>query len=60
MVPNPFRQFIHNSLDDFQKHLKQIGMEDSTIGQRMRGATEFARYLVGEPHDYNEQTKDTI
>lgn len=60
MEQNPFRQFIGNSLEDFRKHLNQIGMKDSTIDQRMRGATEFARYLIGDPHEFNEQTKGTM
>ena len=60
MARNPFEKFISDSLADFEVHLRGIGMEDSTIGQRMRGATEFAKFLIGEPHDFNEQTKGTI
>lgn len=60
MAHHPFRIFVSKSLKDFQNHLKSLGMKEDTIKQRMRGATEFAKYLVGEPHKYNEQTKGTI
>ena len=35
-------------------------MTENTVDSRMRGAREFARFVVGEPHLYGERTKDTI
>lgn len=35
-------------------------MTDNTITDRMKGAREFARFVVGEAHLYGERTKDTI
>jgi hypothetical protein len=55
-----FRNFISAALKDFKKHLQVQKMKDSTITERMKGATEFAKFLVGEPHQYGERTKDTI
>ena len=60
MSQNPSVENLSESLKDFEAHLRKIGMQPSTIGQRMRGAREFARFLAGEPHNYNEQTKGTI
>ena len=60
MSQNPSVKNLSQSLKDFEAHLMKIGMERSTIVQRMRGAREFARFLAGKPHDYNEQTKGTI
>lgn len=55
-----FRDFISQALKDFEKHLKAQKMSDTTIRERMKGAREFARFLVNEPHLYGERTKDTI
>ncbi|MCA9466878.1 MAG: hypothetical protein KC643_15745 [Nitrospira sp.] len=55
-----FREFISNCLNGFEGHLRNLGMSDSTIVERMKGAREFARFLVGDPHAFNERTKGTI
>ena len=55
-----FKQFIGQALKDFEKHLKRQTMTKNTIDSRMRGAREFGRFVVGEPHLYGERTKDTI
>ncbi len=55
-----FRDFVSQSLKDFEEHLKNQKLADSTILERMKGAREFARFLVDEPHMYGERTKDTI
>ncbi len=61
IMTNPSRELISRKLDEFEKHLKKIGMaKNTTIPQRMRGATEFARFLVNDPHAFNERTKGTI
>ena len=59
-MSNLFRDFISNCLRGFEEHLLGLGMSDNTITERMKGAREFARFLVGDPHDFNEQTKGTI
>jgi len=60
MIDAPFHKFISKCLLDFQKHLEKNKTKEGTIEQRMRGAREFARFLVGEPHAFNERTKGTI
>ena len=60
MINAPFHKFISKSLVEFKKHLEKNNMKEGSIEQRMRGATEFAKFLVGEPHSYNERTKGTI
>ncbi len=55
----PFEQFITDQLKHFEQHLIQeqiLGARD----QRMRGAREFAVFLVGKPHRKGERTKGTI
>ena len=50
----PFEQFIKHSLKDFEVHLGMEGMTEKTITERMKGAREFALFLVGRPHRYGE------
>ena len=57
MLDTPFRKFLRKSLTDFEKHLESNKTKEEVIEQRMRGATEFAFFLVGEPHAFNERTK---
>jgi hypothetical protein len=56
----PLEQFIEQNLKDFENHLKAEQLKDGPIDVRMRGAREFARYLLGRPHQKNERTKGTI
>lgn len=60
MSKSPFGKFLSASLKDFEKHLRSIKQTEKTIDGRMRGAREFARFLVGNPASYNERTKGTI
>lgn len=57
---NLYRNFISNCLNGFEGHLRGLGMSENTIIERMKGAREFARFLVGDPHAFNERTKGTI
>jgi len=52
----PFNGFIGQALKDFESRLANEGMAKTTIGQRIRGAREFARYLIGDAHRYGERT----
>lgn len=54
------RDFISRQLDEFEVHLETIGMAKNTITERMKGAREFSRFLVNDPHAFNERTKGTI
>ncbi len=45
-----FRDFVEQSLSDFEGHLRREELEASTIDMRLRGARQFARLLLGEPH----------
>ena len=61
MGENLFRDFISQTLVDFESYLRhQLKMSGNTITERMKGAREFARFLVGDPHEFKEQTKGSI
>jgi hypothetical protein len=51
-----FREFVEQSLSDFEGHLRREGLEASTIEMRLRGARQFALLLLGEPHQKGEAT----
>ena len=51
-----FREFVEQSLSDFEGHLRREGLEASTIEMRLRGARQFALLLLGEPHQKAEAT----
>ena len=55
----PFEAFLSRNLKEFESHLKQAGLTGS-IEQRMKGAREFAVFLLGRPHQKGERTKGTI
>ena len=60
-MANLSKEFLSRQLHEFEMHLENIGMaRKTTIPQRMRGATEFARFLLNDPHAFNERTKGTI
>ena len=51
-----FRDFVEQSLSDFEAHLRREGLESATLEMRLRGAREFALALLGEPHQKGEPT----
>jgi len=51
---------IKEALRGFEQHLRDLQMTENTIKDRMRGAREFACFLVGKPHSFREQIKDRI
>ena len=55
----PFDRFIAESLKGFKQHLEDEDIKGASE-QRMRGATEFALYLLGRPHKKGQRTKGTI
>ncbi|HEY3198332.1 MAG TPA: hypothetical protein VGJ57_09980 [Nitrospirales bacterium] len=56
----PFDQFIEERPKGFEEHLESERLRPSSIEQRMRGAREFATYLIGRPHRFRQQTKGKI
>ena len=56
----PFDEFIEQRLKGFEEHLQSERLRPSSIEQRMRGAREFATYLIGRPHRFRQQTKGKI
>ena len=56
----PFDEFIEARLKGFEEHLQSERLKPSSIDQRMRGAREFATYLIGRPHRFRQQTKGKI
>lgn len=59
-VMAPFDRFVEESLKGFSKHLQAEGLKPDPSDQRMRGAREFALYLLGRPHKKGQRTKGTI
>jgi hypothetical protein len=56
----PLEEFLEQSLKGFEEHLHGERMKPSSIEQQMRGAREFAIYLIGRPHRYRQKTKGRI
>ncbi|UVT21143.1 MAG: helix-turn-helix domain-containing protein [Nitrospira sp.] len=55
----PFDRFVEESLKGFALHLADENIKGA-FEQRMRGAREFALYLLGRPHKKGQRTKGTI
>jgi hypothetical protein len=55
----PFERFLDDALKGFELHLKAERIQGSRE-QRMRGAREFALFLLGRPHRKGEVTKGKI
>ena len=51
-----FREFIEQSLSDFEQQLRREDPEGPSIDVRLRGARQFALLLLGEPHERGEAT----
>ena len=51
-----FREFIEQSLAGFEQHLRREELDERTFEMRLRGARQFARLLLGEPHSTGEPT----
>jgi hypothetical protein len=49
-----FREFIEQSLADFEEHLRREAASPAT-DMRLSGARQFALLLLGEPHGKNER-----
>jgi hypothetical protein len=49
-----FREFIEQSLAGFEEQLRREELEERTFEMRLRGARQFARLLLGEPHSTRE------
>ncbi|MCY3728727.1 MAG: hypothetical protein OXF97_07010 [Nitrospira sp.] len=57
---SPFYNFFTENLDKFEAHLVSIKQKDKTRVERMKGARQFAWFLLGKPASYGEHTKGTI
>ena len=51
-----FRDFVEQSLSEFEANLRRDEQEPATIDMRLRGARQFALLLLGEPHRKGEPT----
>ena len=51
-----FRDFVEQSLTDFEGHLRREELEPATIEMRLRGARQFALLLLGDPPRKGEAT----
>ena len=56
----PLERFLENALKEFERHLRGERLKEGPIDHRMRGAREFAVFLLGRPHRKHEVTKDRI
>ena len=57
---SPFYNFFTENLEKFEAHLMSIKQTKKTREERMKGARQFAVFLLGRPASYNERTKGTI
>ena len=48
---------LKDALQRFERHLESIRMKPAPRKLRMRGATQFARFLLGRPPEFREVTK---
>ncbi len=55
----PFEIFVRDNLRAFEQHLAHAGLTGA-VEQRMRGAREFAVFLLGRRHKKGERTKGNI
>ena len=55
-----FEEFMGQALEKFELHLKNEGIKQNPLEQRMRGAREFAVFLLGRGHRKGERTKGRI
>ena len=51
-----FRDFVEQSLSDFEAQLHRDGLDGATIEMRLRAARQFALLLLGEPPPKGEAT----
>ena len=55
-----FEEFMGQALEKFEQHLRDEKLNEEPMEQRMRGAREFAVFLLGRPHRKGERTKGRI
>jgi hypothetical protein len=55
-----FEEFMGQALEKFEEHLKNEEIKKGPLEQRMRGAREFAVFLLGRGHRKGERTKGRI
>jgi len=55
-MKSPFENFLVAALADFEKHLKDIALRDDPVDRRMRGARQFADFLIGNKRRKGERT----
>lgn len=55
-----FEEFMGQALEKFELHLRDEKIKEEPLQQRMRGAREFAVFLLGRPHRKGERTKGRI
>jgi hypothetical protein len=46
-----FRDFVEQSLSDFETQLRREELEPATIEMRLRGARQFAQLFLGGPQN---------
>lgn len=56
----PLQQFLAQALKDFETHLKKQGDQPATIAHRLRGAEQFARFLLGTLTQKGEKSKGSV
>jgi len=55
-----FEEFMGQALEKFEQHLMNEEIKKEPLEQRMRGAREFAVFLLGRGHRKGERTKGRI
>ena len=53
----PFERFLSETLEQFERHLENERIKPEPRKQRVRGAEQFAEFLLGYPHKKQERTR---
>lgn len=53
----PMELFINAQLDEFKRHLATIGLKPTPLDHRLRGAEQFAEWLLGHARHKGELSK---
>ncbi len=56
----PFERFLEQALSDFERHLTDERLKAGPIELRMRGAEQFALFLIGRPHRKGKRTRGML
>ena len=59
-MKTPFESFLGRSLKGFEEYLRSAGLEAGSRRHRMRGAEQFALYLLGRSVQKGQWSKGKV